>query len=124
MFGLDAAREAGALDGLGAQVIERLDAELPGAEVEHQEVPLVDVGGDEEIERGRLVDEGRAIGGELEEPALVDLEAGLEGVLFLRGQEIELLDRAALLPARGPPRVRSEERRVGNGGGRTMRYRW
>src|SRR3546814_13108172 len=93
MFGLDAAREAGALDGLGAQVIERLDAELPGAEVEHQEVPLVDVGGDEEIERGRLVDEGRAIGGELEEPALVDLEAGLEGVLFLRGQEIEMLDQ-------------------------------
>jgi hypothetical protein len=36
--------EAGALDGLGAQIVEALDAQFPGAEVEHQEVPFVDVG--------------------------------------------------------------------------------
>jgi hypothetical protein len=46
--------------------------------VEHQQVPLVDVGGDEQVQRLGLVDIGRAVGGELDQPALVDLEAGLE----------------------------------------------
>src|SRR3712207_2159418 len=60
VVGLDPAGEARALDGLGAQVIERLDAELPGAEVEHEEVPFVDVGRDERSEERRVGKECRS----------------------------------------------------------------
>ena len=106
VVGLDPAGEPGALNRLRAQVIERLDAQLPGAEVEHHQVPFVDVGGDEQVQRLRLVDVGRAVGGELDQPALVDLEAGLEHVLFFLGQEVEVLDAAALLEDRIPDRRR------------------
>ena len=70
--------------------------------MEHHQVPFVDVGRDEQVEGLRLVDEGRAVGGELEQPALVDLEAGLEHVLFFLRQEVEVLDAAALLEDRVP----------------------
>ena len=73
--------------------------------MEHHQVPLVDVGGDEEVQGLRLVDEGRAVGGKLDQPALVDLEAGLEHVLFFLGQEVEVLDAAALLEDRVPDLV-------------------
>src|SRR3546814_11672462 len=79
IVGLHAAGETGALDRFGAQVIERLDAKLPRTEMEHQEVRFLDIGGDEEIERGRLFDIGRAIGREFQQPALVDLESGQTG---------------------------------------------
>src|SRR5205085_2243650 len=97
VVGLDAAGEARALHGLGAEIIEAFDAELPGAVVEHQQVPFVDVGRDEQVQRGGLVDIGRAVGGELDPPSLVVLEAGLEDILLLLGQEVEMLDRAAPL---------------------------
>jgi hypothetical protein len=42
----------------------------------HQ-VPLLDVGGDVEVQALRLIDIGCAIGREFEQPALVDFEAGL-----------------------------------------------
>src|SRR6185369_15488944 len=50
VVGLDPAREPGALHRLAAKVIERLDAQLPGAEMEHHQVPLVAVGRDEQVE--------------------------------------------------------------------------
>ncbi len=43
--------KAGALHRLRAEVIERLDAQLPGAEVEHQQVPLFHIGRDEQVQR-------------------------------------------------------------------------
>src|SRR4029078_12421506 len=86
---------AGALDALRAQVVERLDALLPRLEVQHGEVPLVHVEGDKQVEALRLVDERRAVGGEFEQPALVDLEAGLVDRLLLRREESETVDRAA-----------------------------
>src|SRR5882672_8121820 len=102
---LDSAGEAGALDRLGAQIIEAFDAELPGAIMEHQQVPFVDVGRDEQVQRLGLIDIGRAVGRQLEQPALVDLEAGLEHVLFLGREEIEMLDGAAALEDRRPDAV-------------------
>src|SRR3546814_7274080 len=80
-----------------AEVIERFDAEFPRAIVEHEQVPLLDVGGDEEVQRRGLIDIGRAVGGEFEQPALVDLEAGLVAVLLVLRQEVEVLDAAAAL---------------------------
>src|SRR3546814_4631420 len=77
VVGLDPAREAGALDRFRAEIIERFDAEFPRAIVEHEQVPFLDIGGDEEVQARRLVDIGGAVGGEFEQPALVDLEAGL-----------------------------------------------
>src|SRR6185369_8001638 len=58
------AGEPGALDRLRAEIVERLDPLLPRLEVEHQQVPLVDVGRDVEVEALRLVDERGAIGRE------------------------------------------------------------
>jgi hypothetical protein len=73
--------------------------------VEHEEVPFVDVGRDEQVQRLGLVDIGGAIAGEFEQPALVDLKAGLERVLFFLAEEVEMLDRAATLQDRVPDRV-------------------
>jgi hypothetical protein len=52
VVGFDAAGEARALHGLGAEIVERLDAQLPGAEVEHQQVPFLDIGRDEQVQAG------------------------------------------------------------------------
>jgi hypothetical protein len=70
--------------------------------VQHDQVPLLDIGRDEQVQRLRLIDIGRAVRREFEQPALVDLEAGLERVLFLLAQEIEVLDRAAAFEDRVP----------------------
>src|SRR3546814_6173265 len=51
VVGLDPAREAGALHRFRAAIIERLDAEFPRAIVEHEQVPFLDIGGDEEVQR-------------------------------------------------------------------------
>src|SRR3546814_19192242 len=74
VVGLDPAREAGALDRFRAEIIERFDAEFPRAIVEHEQVPFLDIGGDEEVQARRLVDIGGAVGGEFEQPALVRSE--------------------------------------------------
>ncbi len=70
--------------------------------MEVHQVPLLDIGGDVEVEALRLIDERGAIGREFEQPALVDFKAGLEHVLFLRAEEIEVLDRAAVFEDRIP----------------------
>src|SRR3546814_6211066 len=44
----------------------------------------------------------RSVRGQFEQPALVNLEAGLERVLFLRRQEVEMLDRPPLFQNRVP----------------------
>src|SRR3546814_5785876 len=93
---LDPARESRALDGFGPQIIERLDAKLPRAEVEHQQIPFLDIGGDEEVEGLRLVDDWGAVACQFQYTALVDLETGLEDVLFLLGPVLDMLARAAL----------------------------
>src|SRR3546814_14699754 len=71
-----------------AEIIERFDAECPRAIVEHEQVPFLDIGGDEEVQARRLVDIGGAVGGEFEQPALVDLEAGLVAVLRSEGRRV------------------------------------
>ena len=71
--------------------------------MQHHQVPLVDIGGNIEVQALRLVDIGRAIGGEFEQPALVDFEAGLVDAAFSSGaQEVEMLDRAAVFEDRIP----------------------
>src|SRR3546814_3886172 len=51
VVGLDPAREAGALHRFRAEIIERLDAELPREIVEQEQVPFLDTGGVEEVMR-------------------------------------------------------------------------
>ncbi|MND03851.1 hypothetical protein D3C83_238690 [compost metagenome] len=61
------------------------------------QVPLVDVAGQEDVDRLRLADLRRAVGGKLDDPALVDLEGGLVDVLVVLAEEVEVLDRALVL---------------------------
>src|SRR3546814_10204836 len=79
------------------KVRSRIEGQFQRAEGEQQKIPFLDIGGDEEVEGLRLVDEWGAVARQFQYPALVDLETGLEDVLFLLGQELEMLDRAALL---------------------------
>ena len=58
------------------------------------QVALVHVRWQEDVERLRLTDVGRTVGGQLYEPALVQLKGGLEAVLLVLGQEVEMLDGA------------------------------
>src|SRR6185295_815463 len=88
----------------GPAIVERLEALLPRRPVQHVEVPLIDVGRQEEVQRLRLADIGRAVGRELDDPALVDLESGAEHQLLVVGQEIEVLDRTFVFKDRGPYR--------------------
>jgi hypothetical protein len=68
--------------------------------VQHEQIPFLDIRRDEQVERLRLIDIGRAVRREFEQPALVDLEAGLERVLLFLAQEIECWTE--------PPRSRIE----------------
>src|SRR3546814_6528964 len=86
------------------KVRSRIEGQFQRAEGEQQKIPILDIGGDEEVEGLRLVDEWGAVARQFQYPALVDLETGLEDVLFLLGQELEMLDRAALLQD-GVPRL-------------------
>jgi hypothetical protein len=70
--------------------------------VQHDQIPFLDIRRDEQIERLRLIDIGRAVRREFQQPALVDLEAGLERVLLFLAQEIEVLDGAAAFEDRVP----------------------
>ena len=92
----------GALDGFAAAVIEALHAFFPGVPVDAVQVGLVDVGGEEDVQALRLADEGGAVGGVFDQPALVDLEGGLEHVLFVGGQAVEMLDRPLIRDDRRP----------------------
>src|SRR3546814_16560887 len=78
------------------KVRSRIEGQFQRAEGEQQKIPILDIGGDEEVEGLRLVDDWGAVARQFQYPALVDLETGLEDVLFLLGQELEMLDRAAL----------------------------
>jgi hypothetical protein len=66
------------------------------------EIPLIDVAGDEDVERLRLADQRRAIGGEFDDPALIDFERGLEDVFLLVGEAIEMLDATFVFEDRRP----------------------
>src|SRR3546814_4186704 len=50
VVGLDAAGKPSALDSFRPEVIERLDAHFPCSVVEHQQIPLFDVGRDEQVQ--------------------------------------------------------------------------
>lgn len=58
------------------------------------EVALVHVGGEEDVDGLALADEGGAVGGVFDDPALVEFEGGFEDGFFIVGQEVEVLDRA------------------------------
>ena len=59
--------------------------------MEHVQVPFIDIAWDEDVERLRLADERRAIGGEFDDPALVDFERGLEDILLVLVEAICVL---------------------------------
>ena len=46
------------------------------------QVALVDVGGDEEVDRLALADEGGSVGGVFDDPALVEFEGGFVDGFF------------------------------------------
>ena len=64
--------------------------------MQHQQIPFFHVGGDIQVQRCRLVDIRRAVGGQFNQPALIDFEAGFERVFFLGREEIEMLNAATL----------------------------
>src|SRR5262249_60092047 len=59
-------------------------------------------GRQEEVERLALADEGRAVGGVLDQPTLVELERGLEHRLLVLVEAVEVLHRALADGDRGP----------------------
>ena len=89
-----AGHDVGALDRQRAAVVEALHAALPGHHVDLVQVALVHVGRQEDVERLALADVGRAVGGVLDQPALVDLEGGLEHRLLVVVEAVEMLHRA------------------------------
>ena len=62
----------------------------------------MDVAAQIEVQRLALADERRAIGGELDDPALVDLERRAEHRLLVVGQRLEMLHRALVREDRLP----------------------
>ena len=64
--------------------------------MEHVQIPLIDIARDEDVERLRLANERRAIGGEVDDPALIDFERRLEDVLLIVAQPIEMMHRAGI----------------------------
>jgi hypothetical protein len=59
--------------------------------MQHEQVPFVDVAAQVEVQRLTLADERCAIGGELDHPALVDLECSTEHRLLVFTQSFEVL---------------------------------
>src|SRR5690606_641469 len=107
VVGFDAG-EARALHGLRAAVVEALDAPLPCGPVQHQQVPFVDVAAQVKVQRLALADARRAVRGELDHPALVDLERGAENRLLMLVERVEML-HGALVLENGLPRLRRIE---------------
>ncbi|MNN43656.1 hypothetical protein D3C81_1579040 [compost metagenome] len=70
--------------------------------MQHVQVPLVHVAGDEEVQRLGLADFRRAVGGQLDHPALVQFEGGLEDALLVVRQGLEVLNRAFVFEDRVP----------------------
>ncbi len=97
--------EGGALNRFGAQVVQRLHAAFPSRPVQHVQVPLVHVTRHEQVQRLGLTDFRRAVGGQFDQPALVQFEGGLEHALLVFGQEVEVLDRAFVFEDRVPDGV-------------------
>ena len=64
--------------------------------MKHEKVPFFYIGRDVKVQRGCLIDKWCAVSGQFDQPALVDFKAGLERILFLRGEEIEMLHAAGL----------------------------
>ena len=62
--------------------------------MQHVEIPFIDIARQEDVERLRLAHIGRAIGGVLDHPALVDFEGGAESRLLVLVETIEMLDGA------------------------------
>ena len=99
------AGEGRSLDRLGPQVIERLHPAFPRRVVQHVQVPLIHVARQEDVHRLRLADLRRAVGGEVDDPALVELEGGLVDVLLVLGQIVQVLNRSFMLEDRMPDRA-------------------
>ena len=66
------------------------------------QVTLMDIGWQEQIDRLRLTDIGRAVRRMLDDPALVNLLRGTEHFFFLFGQELKVLDGAFVCGDRTP----------------------
>lgn len=106
-FGGDrAVRIGGPLDRFGAAVIKALHALLPGRPVQHVEIPFFDIPGQKDVYGLSLANVRRAVGGELDNPALVELESGLEDVLLGLVEAIEMLNRALSLQDGSPDFIR------------------
>ena len=95
-------RKACALNRLGTAIIERFQTLLPGRPMQHVEVPLVDVGGQEDVQRLRLADIRRAVARQFDNPALIELKGGLEDALFMLVEAFQMLNRPLVLKDRGP----------------------
>src|SRR5471032_1483201 len=94
--------DVGALDGKRAAVVKALHAALPGHHVDLVQVALMHVARQEDVERLALADVGRAVGRMLDQPALVDLEGGLEDGLLVIVEAVEVPDRALVGHDRRP----------------------
>ena len=90
------------LDRERAAVIEALHAMLPGHHVEAVQVALVYVRRQEEVHGLCLIDHRSTVARMFDDPALVEFEGGLEDILFLVAQEIEMLDGTARGDDGGP----------------------
>ena len=58
--------------------------------MQHVQVPLIDVGGQEKVKRLALADVRRAVTGEFHDPALVNFKRRFVGVFFILRQEIQV----------------------------------
>ena len=66
---------------------------------------LMHVGAQEEVQGLGLANQRRPIGRQFDQPALVELEGGLEQVLFVLGEEVQVLHRAFAEGDRRPDRL-------------------
>src|SRR5258708_4305008 len=65
--------------------------------MQHVQIPFIDIRGQIEIERLALADEGRAVCGKIDDPALIDFERGAEYGLLTIAENIQMLDRPFML---------------------------
>ena len=84
-----------ALQRLAAAVVEAFDAAFPRHHVDSVEVALVDVASQEQVQRLRLTDVRRAVGGEVYEPALIYFVRGAKDGLFRVAEALKVLHGAA-----------------------------
>ena len=65
----------GPLNGQRAAIIQAFDALLPSLEMNLMQVPLMNIGGQKYIQRLRLVNQFRAVAGEINNPAPVPFKS-------------------------------------------------